>query len=222
MYAKIKHHLAPRQDVYQWLTVSFLISSIMLVAVTGLAQFASPTDYTFSSNLLNRNGTLDIAWTIFTPYLLVLAIHLAACTIGIIVGDSNEVQEKPKRKSRYLIDRKLPDWMARGALLYGLGATLTSVAIQTLFLSRLLASLSASINVSPWKLSLLVLPHALLELTGLFLPLALFLIQAQRQDLRSLRAYTIQVAVIAIPMVFAAALIEAFLTPQLIYLVTGH
>jgi uncharacterized membrane protein SpoIIM required for sporulation len=60
------------------------------------------------------------------------------------------------------------------------------------------------------------LPHAIPELVGVFLPLALFIIQAHRGQLDTLSAYTRVAALLALPLIAAAAFIEVYLTPQLI------
>jgi len=102
------------------------------------------------------------------------------------------------------------------ALAYAFTATLASVAIQTTGLGFVLADISAYSGLSPLELGLLLLPHAPLELTAVFLPLAVFLIQAKRKQLHPLNIYSWQSLLLALPLIMIAALIEITVTPMLV------
>jgi uncharacterized membrane protein SpoIIM required for sporulation len=60
---------------------------------------------------------------------------------------------------------------------------------------------------------LTVLPHAILELTAVFLPLAAFLTASRAHEWDQLLAATIVTVSVAIPMIIIAALLEAYLWP---------
>ena len=66
------------------------------------------------------------------------------------------------------------------------------------------------------ELMFTVLPHALLELTAVFLPLAAFLMASRRGDWHELLAATVVTVGIAIPMLIVASLIEAYLWPEIL------
>ena len=61
-----------------------------------------------------------------------------------------------------------------------------------------------------------LLPHALLELTALFLPLAAWTLAARREAWEELLAATFVTVALAVPMLVAAALIETYVTPDLL------
>jgi hypothetical protein len=63
---------------------------------------------------------------------------------------------------------------------------------------------------------LTVLPHALPELTALFLPLAAWMIASRRNEWHDLLAATFATVAIAVPVLVAAALWESFVWPQLL------
>jgi uncharacterized membrane protein SpoIIM required for sporulation len=65
-------------------------------------------------------------------------------------------------------------------------------------------------------LMLTVLPQAVPELTALFLPLAAWLMASRRGEWNHLMAATFVTVLIAVPMLVASALIEAYLWPVLL------
>ncbi len=65
-------------------------------------------------------------------------------------------------------------------------------------------------------LVLTVLPHALLELTAVFLPLAAWTIASRRDEWDQLLAATVVTVTIAIPMLIASAAWEVHVWPYLL------
>ncbi len=63
---------------------------------------------------------------------------------------------------------------------------------------------------------LTVAPHALLELTAVFLPLAAWTIASRRNEWSDLLAATFVTVAIAIPMLLVAAAWESFVWPELL------
>jgi uncharacterized membrane protein SpoIIM required for sporulation len=61
-----------------------------------------------------------------------------------------------------------------------------------------------------------LLPHALIELTALFLPLAAWIIASRRGEWHQLLAATFVTVAIAAPMLVVAALIEVYISPHLL------
>jgi uncharacterized membrane protein SpoIIM required for sporulation len=61
---------------------------------------------------------------------------------------------------------------------------------------------------------LTVLPHAVLELTAVFLPLAAFLTASRAGDWHELLAATIVTVSVALPMIIVAAILEAYVWPH--------
>ncbi len=66
-----------------------------------------------------------------------------------------------------------------------------------------------------------MLPHAVPELIAVFLPLGLFLLEAQRGRLDRLGVWSLQAAAIALPVLLCAAVIETYVTPGWI-VAAGH
>jgi hypothetical protein len=64
----------------------------------------------------------------------------------------------------------------------------------------------------------LLLPHALIELTALFLPLAAWLVASRRGDWDQLLAATLVTVGVAIPALLLSVSIEVYLFPELIRL----
>ena len=69
-------------------------------------------------------------------------------------------------------------------------------------------------GISHAALILSVLPHALPELTALFLPLAAWLIASRRGEWNQLLAATFITVALAIPVLIASATIEVYVWPQ--------
>jgi hypothetical protein len=61
-----------------------------------------------------------------------------------------------------------------------------------------------------------VLPHALPELTALFLPLAAWLIASRRGEWNQLLAATFITVLLAIPVLILTAAIEVYVWPQIL------
>jgi uncharacterized membrane protein SpoIIM required for sporulation len=95
-------------------------------------------------------------------------------------------------------------------------ATLFSLATQAYALGQGTSNLSGELGVSPPVLLLGVLPHALPELTALFLPLAAWTLAARREAWRELLAATFVTVAVAVPVLVAAAAVETWVTPGLL------
>ena len=94
-------------------------------------------------------------------------------------------------------------------------ATTFSLSAQAYVLGHTLAGVSAFLHVSPGLLLLGLLPHAIIELIALFLPLAAWIIASRRGEWDQLLAATFVTVAIAVPMLVLAALIEVYVSPHL-------
>ena len=99
-------------------------------------------------------------------------------------------------------------------------ATLFSLCTQAWFLGQTASTLAAEFDVSPPLFVATLLPHALPELTALFLPLAAWLIASRRGRWDELLAATFVTVAIAVPVLLASAAIELWVTPRLFALFT--
>ena len=66
-----------------------------------------------------------------------------------------------------------------------------------------------------------MLPHAVPELTALFLPLAAWIIASRRGEWDQLLAATFVTVAIAVPVLVVAALIEVYVSPHVFTALTG-
>ncbi|MFY9470322.1 MAG: stage II sporulation protein M, partial [Solirubrobacterales bacterium] len=76
------------------------------------------------------------------------------------------------------------------------------------------ADIAFTLGLSNQTLILTVLPHAIPELTAVFLPLAAFLVASRASDWHKLLAATVVTVSIAIPVLVVSALIEAYAWPE--------
>jgi uncharacterized membrane protein YccC len=67
-----------------------------------------------------------------------------------------------------------------------------------------------------------LLPHAIPELTALFLPLAAWIIASRHGDWDKLLAATLVTVLIAVPILVVTALWEVYAAPRLLQAVIGY
>ena len=140
-----------------------------------------------------------------------LALHAFACVAGFIAGSS-----LPLSAERYSgVWRWVHDKAGPLAIGFVVCATTFSLTTQAYVLGNNAAALANQLHISPAVLLLGLLPHALPELTALFLPLAAWIIASRRDDWHELLAATFVTVAIAVP-VLIAALIEVYVSPHLL------
>ena len=100
-------------------------------------------------------------------------------------------------------------------------ATVFSLCTQAYALGRAASDLAGELGVSPLLLLLGLLPHALPELTALFLPLAAWTIASRRGAWQDLLAATFVTVAIAVPVLVAAAAVETWVSPRLLVALAG-
>jgi hypothetical protein len=155
--------------------------------------------------------------TVLSHNLLVLALHAMACVAGFIAGSSLPLQAESKSG----VSRWVHEHGGRIAIAFVVCATTFSLSAQAYLLGHTLAGVANFLKVSPALLLLGVLPHALLELIALFLPLAAWIIASRRGQWDQLLAATVVTVAIALPMLVLAALIEVYVSPYLFTALTG-
>jgi hypothetical protein len=196
----------------RWLRGSLAVAFALLAAVwavatlstpdptgasfPGVSSPARPEDFAF---VLSRNG-------------LVLALHALACVAGFMAGAS-----LPVAAAGYSgLWRRVHDRAGPLAIGFVVAATLFSLATQAYAVGHRAADLSAALGMSPLLLLLGLLPHALPELTALFLPLAAWTLASRRGAWEELLAATFVTVALAAPVLVAAAAIETWVTPDLL------
>jgi hypothetical protein len=149
--------------------------------------------------------------------MLVLALHAMACVAGFIAGSSLPLQAQ----SHSGVSRWVHEHGGRLAIAFVVCATTFSLSAQAYVLGHTLAGVANFLEISPALLLLGVLPHALLELVALFLPLAAWIIASRRGEWDQLLAATLVTVAVAVPVLVVAALIEVYVSPHLFVALTG-
>jgi Stage II sporulation protein M len=194
-----------------WFLGAALISLGMLAAVTLVGSMIQP-DIGFDYAPVHAHG-LDIRiLQIMGKNSLVLALHAFACIAGFIAGASLPLAaERRTGFSRLIHEKARPI-----AFAWVIGVTCLSLFVQTLGLGIQGSTIAWQEGITVPVLVLTVLPHALLELTAVFLPLAAWTIASRRGEWDQLLAATMITVAIAIPMLLIAALWEVYVWPDVL------
>jgi hypothetical protein len=179
-----------------WIVAGLLTPDITPIHLPGLTEPSSPGDL------------LPILWR----NSLVLALHATACVAGFIAGASMPIAAAQRTGLSRWIHVKAGEL----AILFVCAVTLFSLSTQALYLSFQGSTIASQLHISHAVLILSVMPHALPELTALFLPLAAWLIASRRGEWSQLLAATLVTVLIAIPVLIAAAAIEVYLWPRVL------
>jgi len=203
---------APWAVLGRWAAVSLGVAVALLVAVWAVAELSAPDETFVVVSGVHTPATLDTAWFVLGRNGVVLALHAMACLAGFIAKSSLPA-EAASYSGRW---RRVHDHAGPAAIAFVGAATLFSLATQAYALGAATSTIAAQAGTSPALYLLTLTPHALPELTALFLPLAAWLVAARAEAWDQLLAATFVTTAIALPVLVAAALIEAFVTPELI------
>lgn len=201
----------PWHTMARWFALSFLIAVSMLASVLAVSHVVT-ADFTTALPNIYHDPHFDDVVRVFFRNFLVLALHGFVCLAGFMA--MRALPEQVKYKSG--VDRWVHEHAGRFAMVWVSGATIFSITTQTWILGSTVADLSLTLGISQGDLLLTVLPHALIELTAVFLPLAAFLIASRQGRWHELLAATIVTVGTALPMLVAAAFIEAYLWPEIL------
>lgn len=200
-----------------WVGWSLATTAGLLVAVYVVARLAQPDPTRLELPGVNVEAhASDIAHLLYRN-LLVLALHAMACVAGFIAGSSIPQQAE----ARSGLSRKLHDRAGSLAIGFVVCATAFSLTTQAYALGHAASTLSAQFGMAPGKLLLGILPHAVPELTALFLPLAAWVIASRRGRWEELLAATFVTVAIALPVLVVSAFVEIYLSPRLIVWLAG-
>lgn len=195
-----------------WLALSVAIALILLAAVWFVAGLLTP-DITplHLPGLTSPSEPSDLLPILYRNS-LVLALHATACIAGFIAGASMPIAAA----QRTGISRWIHVKAGELAILFVCAVTLFSLSTQALFLGFQGSTLAYQLHISRFELILSVLPHAIPELTALFLPLAAWLIASRRGEWNQLLAATFITVMLAIPTLIVAATIEVYVWPHIL------
>ena len=198
--------------LWPWLRLSAAIAVGLLVAIYVIAKL-SPADSTrFYIPGYHREATLgDYAGVLYRNS-LVLALHAMACVAGFMAGSSIPLAAS----GRSGLDRWVHERAGPFAIGFVVIATTFSLATQAYAIGGTASTIAHQLGLSPGTLILALLPHALPELTALFLPLAAWLIASRREEWDQLLAATFVTVAVAVPVLLVSAAVELVVSPRLL------
>jgi hypothetical protein len=195
-----------------WTRGALAVAGLLLATVWLVATVATPDPTGAVFPGVTREATFaDLGFLLYRNG-LVLALHAMACVAGFIAGSS-----LPQVADGYSgLWRRIHEMAGPLAIGFVIAATVFSLATQAYALGHHAADLSHQLGLSPLVLLIGLLPHALPELTALFLPLAAWTLASRRRAWEELLAATIVTVAVAVPVLILAAAIETWVTPDLL------
>ena len=207
-----KWNAHPGRVLWPWVGLSFLVACGLLFAVYLVAKAATPQPAILNFAGLTHPPDLEDYLHILYRNGLVLALHAMACVAGFIAGSSLPLSAA----GRSGVDRWIHEKAGPLAIGFVVCATAFSLCTQAFALGTGASSLAAQRDLSPALLLVGLAPHALPELTALFLPLAAWTLAARRGAWEELLAATFVTVAIAVPILIAAAAVETWVSPDLL------
>jgi len=202
----------PLSVLAPWLVLSALTGVGLLLAVWVVAAL-SPADPTLIAIPgVNVDPTASDYGHILYRNSLVLALHAMACVAGFMAGSSIPLSAA----GRSGIDRWVHEKAGKLAIGFVVVATLFSLSTQAYGIGGNAATVAAQLGMSPGVLILCLLPHALPELTALFLPLAAWLVASRGGRWEELLAATVVTVGLAVPVLLVSAVVELYVSPELL------
>ncbi len=195
-----------------WVALSLAITLTLLGAVWVVAGLLTPDITPIHMAGLNESSDAGDLLPILYRNSLVLALHATACVAGFIAGASMPIAAAQRSGFSRWVHVKT----AQFAILFVAAVTLFSLSTQALYLGFQGSTIAYQLQISHAALILSVLPHAIPELTALFLPLAAWLIASRRGEWNQLLAATFITVLLAIPVVVLAATLEVYLWPRVL------
>jgi hypothetical protein len=192
-----------------WVALSLAVALTLLGATWVVAGLLTPDLTRIHMAGLTESSSAGDMLPILWRNSLVLALHGTACVAGFIAGASMPIAAAQRTGFSKWIHVKTAEF----AILFVAAVTLFSLSTQALYLGFQGSTIAHQLDISHATLILSVLPHAIPELTALFLPLAAWLIASRRGEWNQLLAATFITVLLAIPVVVASAAIEVYIWP---------
>jgi hypothetical protein len=208
---------APLSVLAPWVLGALAVAVTLLLAtyVVALLSTPDPGAATFPG-LTQPATTADLAY-VLERNALVLALHAMACIAGFMAGSS-----MPQVAEGYSgLMRRIHQYAGPAAIAFVCVAVTFSLVTQAYILGHQAASLAAFVGHGPGLLLISLLPHALPELTALFLPLAAWTMASRHGAWQDLLAATFVTVALAVPVLIAASLVETYATPVLMRALLG-
>ena len=196
----------------RWVAGSALAAAGLLAAVWLIGSLDNGFQQIIKLQPPFAVGDLGEVARVLGRNMLVLALHAMACVAGFIAGSSLPLQAQGHSG----VARVIHERGGRFAIIFVVAATTFSLSAQAVVLGGETASVAAALHTSPGILLVVLLPHALIELTALFLPLAAWIIASRRGEWDQLLAATVVTVALALPMLVFAALLEVYVSPHIL------
>ena len=200
----------PTQAVGPWALASLGVATVLLTSTWVVSLLSVPDASVWAS--AGTRGWGDYGFILYRNG-LVLALHAMACVAGFMAGSSLPLVAEGY--SGWW--RRVHDRAGRLAMGFVAAATLFSLVTQAYALGSRASSLADAHGVAPGLLIVSLLPHAVPELVALFLPLAAWILASRRKAWDELLAATFVTVAIAVPVLLAAAAVEVWVSPHLLY-----
>jgi hypothetical protein len=205
-----------------WLIGSLAAATVLLLAVWLVASLTGGTAPAFVPVSLHKppffaGHESDVAHVLLDNS-LVLTLHALACVAGFVAGSSLPIQAREHRG----VSRIIHERGGSIAIAFVVCATVFSLSNQAYQIGTGLASAALAFHTSPGLLLVGLLPHAVPELTALFLPLAAWIIASRRGDWDDLLAATLVTVAVAVPVLVITALWEVYVAPHILQALIGY
>jgi hypothetical protein len=202
----------PRPVLRAWMLGGLAFAAGLLGAVLVVASVAQPEDTYLYIPGVNFDADVGDYFAVIWRNGLVLALHAVACVAGFIAGSSLPLQaEQMTGVKRMIHEKARPLAFAWVVIVISF-----SLITQAYILGSTGSQLAQQLDMSPATLVLTVAPHALTELTAVFLPLAAWTIASRKGEWGNLLAATFATVAVAIPMLVVAAAWETLVWPTLL------
>ncbi|HEX4751835.1 MAG TPA: stage II sporulation protein M [Solirubrobacterales bacterium] len=201
-----------------WFALSLSIALTLLAAVWFTSGLLTPDISPWKLPGYTEPSHLSDMLPILYRNALVLALHATACVAGFIAGSSMPLAAEQRTGFSRWIHVKAGEL----AILFVAAVTLFSLSTQALYLGFQGSTLAFQLHISRLELIVSVLPHALIELTALFLPLAAWLLASRKGQWNQLLAATAVTVAIAVPMLILAATIEVYVWPHILHSMSDY
>jgi len=199
-----------------WLGGGIAVAIALLCVVWIISSVAKPDPTPLSIPGVTEVPSATSVLQILFGNSLVLALHAFACVAGFIAGASLPLSaERRTGASGWIHEKARPV-----AFAWVIAVTCFSLATQAYALGWTGATLAYQLQIPTGMLMLTVLPHALCELTALFLPLAAWTIASRTGEWGNLLAATVATVAVAIPTLVLAALWETYVWPYVLVAVS--
>ena len=208
----------PAATVAPWVAGSLAVAALLLVATWFVAILSMPDETPWQLVGVGRTGHWEDYFFILYRNSLVLALHAMACVAGFMAGSS-----MPQVAEGYSgVMKRIHQHAGPAAILFVCAAVTFSLVTQAYVLGHQAANLAELVGRSPGILIVSLLPHAVPELTALFLPLAAWTIASRRGAWNELLAATFVTVAIAVPILVVAAAIEVWVSPRVLLALAGQ